>query len=628
MQLSAVAFCKLGICIVPQRFGSMKLTIARSLLLFGLLVVSGVGAAVGVQNYAFDRLRVNGPVYQEVVYGKDLVADILPPPLFLVEAYLLATESAVYPELAADNLRKIAVLRTSYTERNAYWDASLLEPKLKDGLKQKIKPTSERFWQIIDGEFTRAATSGDADAIRSAAALLRPAFQAHQAEVVTVVSAANAFLGNAETIAAEETRSLTATSYGAVAAALLLLVAGLVALHRRAIRPLSGMRDYMSILAGGDYTKPVPYDDRQDEIGEMAAAVTVFRGNAQERIANRQRQEQEREIKLQAERQAAEDRASEDAARARVLESLSQGLSRLAAGDLSTRIEEPFSAGYEKLRQEFNDSIHSLEDTLTQIVNAMQTVRDGVASIATGTDDLSRRTETQAASLEEAASALNQITTTVKTTTDRAREASDRIIDTKTSTDQSTAIVREAVGAMSKIEESSCQIRQIISVIDEIAFQTNLLALNAGVEAARAGEAGKGFAVVAQEVRELAGRSATASREIRQLIDASTSQVGAGVALVNRTGEALATINDQINRVNALVGAIVTASGEQSHALGEVTEAVSRMDQVTQQNAAMAEEASAACRELTTHTVSLSGQLSRFRLIGERRQPTRYRMAS
>ncbi|WP_137128899.1 methyl-accepting chemotaxis protein [Rhizobium sp. FY34] len=606
----------------------MKVTIARSLLLFGILVGSGVGTAISIQNYAFDRLRVNGPVYQEVVFGKDLVADILPPPLFLVEAYLLATESAVYPELAGINLSKIADLRKAYAERNAYWESSTLDPVLKNGLKQKVRPTSERFWQVIEGDYAKAVASGNGDAIRAASAVLRAAFQAHQNEVVTLVTSANAFLAAAEKTAAEETNSLTAISYGAAGAALLLLVAGLVALHRRAIRPLSGMRDYMSVLAGGDYSKSVPYDDRQDEIGEMAAAVTVFRSNAQERIANRQRQDEEREAKLLAERQAASERAAEDAARARVLENLSRGLERLATGDLTARLSEPFTQSYEKLRQEFNGSIQSLEETLSQIIQAMQAVKSGAASIADGTDNLSRRTETQAASLEEAASALNQITTTVKTTTDRAREANTRMVETKSSTEQSTEIVRQAVTAMSKIEESSTQIRQIISVIDEIAFQTNLLALNAGVEAARAGEAGKGFAVVAQEVRELAGRSANASREIRQLIDASTSQVGTGVALVNRTGEALGTIEQQIQSVNSLISAIVSSSSEQSFALSEVSEAVNRMDQVTQQNASMAEEANAACRDLNAHTDALNHQLARFRLGSAGRRQERVRMAS
>jgi methyl-accepting chemotaxis protein len=191
---------------------------------------------------------------------------------------------------------------------------------------------------------------------------------------------------------------------------------------------------------------------------------------------------------------------------------------------------------------------------------------------------------------------------------------------TRTSAETSNAVVRDAVEAMAKIEGSSAQIRQIIAVIDEIAFQTNLLALNAGVEA------GKGFAVVAQEVRELAGRSASASREIRNLIDTPSKQVGAGVDLVNRTGLSLEEIERQVQGVNDLIAAIVSAAGEQSHALAEVSEAVNRMDQVTQRNASMAEETSAACGDLNGHTATLGQHLARFK-VGEQKAG-RYRMAS
>ncbi|MBT9370212.1 methyl-accepting chemotaxis protein [Rhizobium sp. CSW-27] len=591
----------------------MKLTIARSLTLFGLLVGTGVTLAIALQTYAFDRLRVNGPVYQQIVYGKDLVADILPPPLFVVESYLLATEGAYHPDAARTNLAKIAELKKAYDERKTYWPATGLAADLQAQLKEQVEPTADSFWQIIADRYAHAVTDNDAQDLREATVALKTAFERHQAAVLQLVSRANAFLAAAETQAASETARLTTVSLSAAGGALLLLGVGLFLLHRRAVRPLTGMRDYMSILAKGDYSQPVPFDQRADEIGEMAGAVTVFRENALERIAARKRQEQEREQAIETERNEMARKAGEDAARASVIATLAASLEALSRGDLTVRISDRFAPDYEMLRTQFNDSVQSLEQALASISVTMWTVQSGVSDISTGTSELSRRTETQAASQEEAASALSQITVALRSTTERARRADSQMAETRQGAERSTTIVRDAVAAMDKIEESSTQIRQIIGVIDEIAFQTNLLALNAGVEAARAGEAGKGFAVVAMEVRELAGRSATAAREIRQLIDTSNTQVGIGVDLVNRTGEALIAMEHQMEQVGTLIDAIVRAAGEQSRALGEVSEAVGQMDQVTQQNAAMAEEASAACRDLDTCARDLGNQLARFR---------------
>jgi methyl-accepting chemotaxis protein len=258
---------------------------------------------------------------------------------------------------------------------------------------------------------------------------------------------------------------------------------------------------------------------------------------------------------------------------------------------------------------------------MKDIYAATNTVGDSSREIALSTTDLAQRTESQAASLEQAASALDQITVTVKNSSERAQEANAMMLATKESAAHSAEIVREAVTAMEKIEESAVRIGDIINAIDEIAFQTNLLALNAGVEAARAGDAGKGFAVVAQEVRELAGRSANLAKEIKLLVETSSRQVSAGVALVSRTGEALGDIDRQVLQVTALTEAIVRSSSEQSVALVEVNAAVNRMDQVTQQNAAMAEETNAACQELGNEASHLGRMLSRFAL--EERRPSR-----
>ena len=182
----------------------------------------------------------------------------------------------------------------------------------------------------------------------------------------------------------------------------------------------------------------------------------------------------------------------------------------------------------------------------------------------------------------------------------------------KSGAETSGKVVKDAISAMERIEQSSKQIGQIISVIDDIAFQTNLLALNAGVEAARAGEAGRGFAVVAQEVRELAGRSATAAKEIKTLIDTSSTQVGAGVTLVNQTGSALGEIESQVGKINDLIQSIVTGAREQSTALAEINSAINQMDQTTQQNAAMVEETNAATQGLSSEAVKLESLVRRF----------------
>ncbi len=220
------------------------------------------------------------------------------------------------------------------------------------------------------------------------------------------------------------------------------------------------------------------------------------------------------------------------------------------------------------------------------MLKTAHSIDSGTREIASGAQDLSKRTEQQAASLEETAAALDEITANVTTASKRTDEARNVAHEANVSAERSASVVSEAEQAMRRIEDSSEQISNIISVIDEIAFQTNLLALNAGVEAARAGEAGKGFAVVAQEVRELAQRAATAAKEIKGLIEKSSAEVGTGVRLVLETGQSLKSISDHVSRINQLMEAIATSAREQSTGLGEINTAVNQMDQSTQQNAA------------------------------------------
>jgi methyl-accepting chemotaxis protein len=301
---------------------------------------------------------------------------------------------------------------------------------------------------------------------------------------------------------------------------------------------------------------------------------------------------------------------------------LAEGLEHLASGDLIFRLTETLAIEYEALRADFNAAIATMHETMQAITMVAQGVRSGAEEITQASDDLSHRTEQQAASLEETAAALDQITATVHKTAEGATEARSVVVATQADAERSGDVVRQAVSAMDGIEKSSKQIANIIGMIDEIAFQTNLLALNAGVEAARAGEAGRGFAVVASEVRAMAQRSANAAKEIKTLISTSTQQVDVGVRLVGETGNALGRIVAQVAKLNTLATDIAASAREQAAGLAQVNTAVNLMDQVTQQNAAMVEQATAASHNLSDEAADLARLVGQFQIGPHTGSPT------
>ena len=304
---------------------------------------------------------------------------------------------------------------------------------------------------------------------------------------------------------------------------------------------------------------------------------------------------------------------AEQAGRRAVIERCGQVFERMANGDLTETLDG-LPAEYQALADSFEAMRSQMSTTLGVVTRSSQQIRTGSGDIRQASDDLSQRTEQQAASLEETAAAMDEITTTVRQTADGATQANRIVGEARSEAEESGQIVRRAVEAMGGIERSSAEISEIITVIDGISFQTNLLALNAGVEAARAGEAGKGFAVVASEVRALAQRSADAAKDVKTRIMASSEQVGAGVELVNEAGQALQRIIGRIGEISELVSRIAASASQQSIGLGQVNTAVSEMDAVTQRNAAMVEQATAAARTLAAEAETLSREVARFRL--------------
>jgi methyl-accepting chemotaxis protein len=379
-------------------------------------------------------------------------------------------------------------------------------------------------------------------------------------------------------------------------------------------KPITSLTGVMGELARGHHDVEVQGAERKDEIGEMARAVLVFRDAALEKISlegqtaeQRKQAEDERRKNARAQARAAEEQAE-------VVRSLAEGLARLTEGDLTFRLKDGFTESYKQIRDDFNNTIAQLQETIQAIAIATREVAGTASEISASTTGLSQRTEEQAAGLEEISASMEQISVIVKKNAENAQQASRFAAGTREVADRGGAVVAQAVDAMARIEQSSRKISDIIGVIDEIAQQTNLLALNAAVEAARAGEAGRGFAVVASEVRSLAQRSSQAAKDIKDLITNSSGQVQEGVELVNRAGASLTEIVESIKKVADIVTEIASASGKQSTGIDQVNTALTQMDEVTQQNSALVEQNAAAAKSLEQQSQGMDERVSFFRL--------------
>lgn len=564
----------------------------------GAVLLGALAFLILVVSFSVNKIRFGGSMHQDNQRVSDLVADILPPPAYVIEPYLEATLLLQNPRSLPEGRARLAELEKSFNERIGYWEASALDDDLKQSLLTGSTDKARAFWNELDRQFLPAIARGDMATAQASYARLTAAYSSHRNQINMLVAAAQdrqANLADSSQITLWITISVLLVIGGLFVA---LVIGGLRFLARQALDPLAETSNVMRTMAAGDFDVAVAGGERNDEIGTMVQAIEVFRA-------------------------ASRAQARSEAQQREVVGHLASALNELAQGNLESRMGQALPAEYEELRLTFNATMDDLEAIIGRVAASAASVQTGSTEIAAASDDLATRTEHQAASLEETTAAMNQVTDMVQDTARRASDANVAISGAHREATEGGQVVRRAVDAMGMIEKSAEEISQIINLIDGIAFQTNLLALNAGVEAARAGDAGKGFAVVANEVRALAQRSADAAKDIRSLITTSAEQVSGGVALVAETGALLQKIVGGVGDIAHLITGIASSSEAQAASVQQVTEAVGDMDRMTQQNAAMVEQSTAAARTLANEANELTRLVSRFRVGGRERHIAR-----
>ena len=564
-----------------------KLISTGAALMAALLLLGGLAATSSI-----NTVRIGGPVHSRLEQSNTLLADIMPPPMFLVEAYLTASEIATEQGRNPQTIQELSKLRAEYNNRISIWEASTLDPALLATIRQRTDRSAKAFWHEVDTGLLPAARLQDAAALMASHNRLHDQYVAHRSDIRALVAQLTTQM---ETQKSEADQSLWRGYLVLVLAAVGILAAlGYATWHllHKVMGPMGDLVSVTNELARGA-NRTVPHRDRVDELGELSRAVETFR-------------------------QAAEDRAKSDAQakeeQLAVTRALDESLSALKDGDLTREITERFPPAFAQLRDNYNAAVGAIRELMRQVMASSETILTGAEEISTAANTLARRTEGNAASLEETNAALGGVDTRVRATAAATRTTLDQAVEARTRVKEGRSRAGGAVSAMQDVSETTKGIDSVIEGLDKIAFQTRVLAMNAAVEAGRAGEAGRGFAVVADLVSALAMRAEEEARLAREQLTVTQSGIFIAVEAVKEVDSSLQTISGTVDEFHRLLVGISADNDAQSSALGEISSAVAAMDSATQENAAMVEETSAATTSLAQEVEKLSAQAQRFRV--------------
>ena len=517
--------------------------IAAAVPVIGVILITALLTLVAMSAFTIGKLKVGGPIYNQIVLGKDLVADILPPPEYIIESYLEVTLALNDPATVEAHRKKLVQLKKDYEDRRDYWAAQNMDKAIISKMTVNSDGHVKAFWDELDRAFLPALTRGDMEAARRSYAELTKFYTAHREVIDDIVKDSERLTTETEAVAASEERTLTIGEYTLATVVVLLVIACVVALARLVVRPLTNMTAAMSQLAGGGLDVSVPSVERRDEIGEMARAVQVFKDNALEK---RRMDEAEKQ------RQAIERRRQQE----------------------SEELIDMFGSSVSGVFHTLSEASQGMAETARLMKSVVDETNIQIDDVAREVDEAGSNSQAVAAASQELTAAIGEISRLVNASSQVAGAGS--------------AQATEVVDKVSLLRTASERIGDIVGIISTIATQTNLLALNATIEAARAGEAGRGFAVVAGEVKNLSAQTQKATVDIAAQITEIQNSIGGTVDAVQAIGQTVT----QIYQSSAEIAAAIT---EQQSATDEIARNIqfvsSSTDRIGQSMAAVRESA-------------------------------------